>query len=231
MSSNILRQSLGSRLLKIIIVLTGVIVLAFGCSKSKIPPPFATLPLPPGNMLRITKVEVTPAVAKAGDEVSINVTYEVLPPDPQHTVLVTETWSFKVNGEQLGDPIIRPTQYKTQGSHFSTYKFIVSRDSLAGAYQVQVTISNGAISQFAEAQFSVLETPHTQGTLASPSPAIRKQVRRAQTLLRDAGFDPGPIDGVLGPATKAALQRYQTVQGLPVTGELDDTTRKALGIE
>jgi peptidoglycan hydrolase-like protein with peptidoglycan-binding domain len=27
--------------------------------------------------------------------------------------------------------------------------------------------------------------------------------------LREAGLDPGPIDGILGPKTKAAMQRYQ----------------------
>jgi peptidoglycan hydrolase-like protein with peptidoglycan-binding domain len=37
----------------------------------------------------------------------------------------------------------------------------------------------------------------------------REAVRSLQTRLRDAGFDPGPIDGVLGPKTRSALQKYQ----------------------
>ena len=36
-----------------------------------------------------------------------------------------------------------------------------------------------------------------------------EKIRQAQLRLRDAGFDPGPIDGILGPKTKAAMQRYQ----------------------
>jgi peptidoglycan hydrolase-like protein with peptidoglycan-binding domain len=36
----------------------------------------------------------------------------------------------------------------------------------------------------------------------------REAVKSLQTQLRDAGFDPGPIDGVVGPRTRAALQKY-----------------------
>lgn len=37
----------------------------------------------------------------------------------------------------------------------------------------------------------------------------RAAVRSLQTRLRNAGFDPGPIDGLLGPRTKSALQKYR----------------------
>lgn len=49
--------------------------------------------------------------------------------------------------------------------------------------------------------------------LATPN-AVRPQeeVRMLQRRLRDAGFDPGPYDGVMGPKTKLALERYQASQ-------------------
>jgi peptidoglycan hydrolase-like protein with peptidoglycan-binding domain len=50
--------------------------------------------------------------------------------------------------------------------------------------------------------------------VAAPAP-IRSQeeIRILQLRLRDAGFDPGSFDGVMGPKTKLALQQYQLAQG------------------
>jgi hypothetical protein len=54
------------------------------------------------------------------------------------------------------------------------------------------------------------------------------QIGQAQERLKGAGFNPGPIDGLLGPQTRAALLRYQASQGLPETGALDEGTRQVL---
>lgn len=40
----------------------------------------------------------------------------------------------------------------------------------------------------------------------------REEIRILQLRLRDAGFDPGPFDGVMGPKTKLALQQYEASQ-------------------
>ena len=52
---------------------------------------------------------------------------------------------------------------------------------------------------------------------------------RLQEALKQQGHDPGPIDGVDGPRTQAALKAYQHAQGLEATGRLDDATRAKLG--
>lgn len=52
-----------------------------------------------------------------------------------------------------------------------------------------------------------------------PMPAMsRDDMRRAQELLAQQGFDPGPIDGFDGPRTRAAVERFEEARGLPVTG-------------
>ena len=54
------------------------------------------------------------------------------------------------------------------------------------------------------------------------------QIRQAQQSLKEAGFDPGPIDGQFGPKTQEALRAFQRSHGLPQTGQLDETTRESL---
>jgi peptidoglycan hydrolase-like protein with peptidoglycan-binding domain len=54
-------------------------------------------------------------------------------------------------------------------------------------------------------------------------------VRAVQEKLRDDGFYVGKIDGGYGTELAAALSRYQIVNGLPITGQLDAETAKALG--
>ena len=41
------------------------------------------------------------------------------------------------------------------------------------------------------------------------APQSKEEIRILQLRLRDAGFDPGPFDGVMGPKTLAALQQYE----------------------
>ncbi len=55
------------------------------------------------------------------------------------------------------------------------------------------------------------------------------RIRNVQQALSDKGFNPGPIDGVMGGQTKAALQQYQEANKLPI-GNLNIETLDALGI-
>jgi|GEM_PF-114379 len=53
-------------------------------------------------------------------------------------------------------------------------------------------------------------------------------VRKAQESLVGMGVDPGPVDGLWGPLTQGAVKKFQENQGLPVSGRLDDETKKHL---
>lgn len=52
----------------------------------------------------------------------------------------------------------------------------------------------------------------------APATDLTLDVRWLQRQLNARGYDPGPIDGRVGPRTRAAIARYQAAQGLPVTG-------------
>jgi len=51
-----------------------------------------------------------------------------------------------------------------------------------------------------------------------------------QAALQQLGYYPYAVDGVLGPATEAAIASYQGDYGLPVTGAIDPPTVRSLGL-
>lgn len=53
-------------------------------------------------------------------------------------------------------------------------------------------------------------------------------VKIIQRALRDAGYDPGRIDGEFGPKTTAAVYAYQITKGLTPDGEVGPRTARAL---
>lgn len=54
-------------------------------------------------------------------------------------------------------------------------------------------------------------------------------VKRLQAALAERGFDPGPVDGWLGPVTARALRAFQSARGLTVDGVCGPKTWAALG--
>jgi peptidoglycan hydrolase-like protein with peptidoglycan-binding domain len=56
-------------------------------------------------------------------------------------------------------------------------------------------------------------------------------VRAVQQILRDSGFYSGEVDGAYSSELAVALTRYQIRNGLPISGQLDVDTSKALGVK
>ena len=57
-----------------------------------------------------------------------------------------------------------------------------------------------------------------------PSPFIRE----VQQALKLRGYDPGPVDGVSGHRTRAAVRRFQQDYNLSPTGEVDERVLRLL---
>ncbi len=57
-----------------------------------------------------------------------------------------------------------------------------------------------------------------------------QDVRAAQEALKGKGFDPGEIDGRMGPHTQAAIGEFQKSVGIRETGRFDQVTLSQLGV-
>lgn len=66
---------------------------------------------------------------------------------------------------------------------------------------------------------------HDESSASRPA-----RVMAMQQALRDRGYDPGEIDGIMGHKTASALRRYQALENLSVTGRMDAETAAKLKI-
>ena len=57
----------------------------------------------------------------------------------------------------------------------------------------------------------------------------RPNVRQIQIALKNAGYDPGPIDGKKGRKTREAIRAFQKANGLAVDGKVGKLTWGLLG--
>lgn len=77
--------------------------------------------------------------------------------------------------------------------------------------------------------YSESSSPSVTGSVEPPSSQYPQtnstaadDVRRAQRLLQYLGYDPGPVDGRVGPRTRNAVIAFQTDRGVAPTGVIDD---------
>jgi peptidoglycan hydrolase-like protein with peptidoglycan-binding domain len=79
--------------------------------------------------------------------------------------------------------------------------------------------------------------PWASTAASSPAPAKppadprQQKVIGIQRALQMAGYDPGPIDGGMGPKTIGAIKKLQQANGLPADGCLNQPTQAALAKE
>jgi hypothetical protein len=71
----------------------------------------------------------------------------------------------------------------------------------------------------------------SQGAYRSSVPYADSTVAAVQEQLAQQGYYRGEIDGIFGAETRRAVVRYQSDQGLRVTGSLNADTLRALGLQ
>jgi hyperosmotically inducible protein len=73
--------------------------------------------------------------------------------------------------------------------------------------------------------------PAMQDRSAVTTTGWHAQTMATQHALKEKGFDPGPMDGIVGPRTVSALKEYQKSEKLTITGRIDRETVTKLGIK
>ena len=74
------------------------------------------------------------------------------------------------------------------------------------------------------------QRPSTSAARAPKTGAesARDRIANLQRALRRLGYDPGPVDGILGARTRAAIRAFQADAGLPVTGQVSERLESAV---
>lgn len=88
-----------------------------------------------------------------------------------------------------------------------------------------------ASGAFIAASYSGVANSQTAAPLAYVQTISPAATQTVQERLRSAGAYNGSVDGVWGPDSAAALQRFQASHQLQVTGQLNQATAAMLGID
>ena len=109
----------------------------------------------------------------------------------------------------------------------AVYKTVKVRELVSPAYVKKTAIPEAyqTISKRVKVSDSALKWEETVCQTSMTSVNIRE----VQKALKNSGFNPGPIDGIFGWRTRAALEKYQGANSL-ASGALTKETLKSLGI-
>jgi len=142
-----------------------------------------------------------------------------------------------------GKPVVRSTykkQYRSQGISYSNYLKVMNAGSKtisSKKRKAKNTVKKKVVAKKKVVVEKRVAQEKAEMKKAAPAKVQQKTKNQAkkgivfniQNALKDKGFDPGAIDGKMGPGTAAALKAFQKSHGLPV-GQLSKDTFRALGM-
>ncbi|MEM7567285.1 MAG: peptidoglycan-binding domain-containing protein [Pseudomonadota bacterium] len=152
--------------------------------------------------------------------------------------------AMSVRPGPLADPNVRELQsrLKAMGLYDGDLDGLMGRRTLNAVYAVldgdtaepvavSPTPAPRAAGGDALAALLTSSEPRKVGdAVTTPTVAKDAIVRLVQERLAERGFDPGPVDGVMGRATRSALGGFQASEGLAVSNAPDEATLAALGL-
>lgn len=91
---------------------------------------------------------------------------------------------------------------------------------------IESTDEAAAATEEESASVAAVEVADDGDDVVKTSPALMKKIQQA---LVDAGLNPGPVDGVSGAKTVAAIESFQKQNGI-APGKINKRTLRALGV-
>jgi|GEM_PF-1393848 len=76
-----------------------------------------------------------------------------------------------------------------------------------------------------------VEQPSKNHSISPEKPKPNALILQVQEALRDKGYRPGPVDGLMGRKTRRAIKKFQKDTNIAVTGRADKNTLIALGLK
>ena len=196
----------------------------------------------------VRRVEVAPARV---EDVAVPATYKTVPTrvvdTPERTRVVAVPAEHQaVTYRELDTPAaLRPVPVPAlvqRIEHQEVAKAASVRDEVVPAVyrtETRQVIDQPASTHWVDApaeyetitrQVKVAEAREVQREVMCETNAAPDRIMAVQHALQGAGFNPGPVNGVLAQETLNAVARYQQARGLPVNGYLDIDTVRALGV-
>jgi len=132
--------------------------------------------------------------------------------------------NFNEVEERLADPTLRP-QDKEQ-LLAARGRLVAATDKAAASTQRQLE-SDDLLPEERESLLltqAKLENLQARFTMSAPLGGMRAVQKR----LAELGYKPGPVDGMAGPQTRAAIRSFQRDQGMPESGEVTPEVIDAL---
>ncbi|WP_037547823.1 L,D-transpeptidase family protein [Stappia stellulata] len=102
---------------------------------------------------------------------------------------------------------------------------VMLRPALPGATDDDGPATVGSIDRAAD---TAKAEPRDPLRILITRTSARERLRDTQRVLDELGYAPGPVDGVMGRRTRAAIELFQEGADLPVTGEATDLVLRAL---
>ncbi len=172
---------------------------------------------------------VVAPIASEGD------TYDAM---TDESVAAIEDESFSIEGLDEYEPIESISDILEEAAETADDAIDGTVDSMLGMVDSGVDATEDLIEDTQETALEVIETIEEPQTLVADViddatdvvPATSDIIRGVQQSLTDAGFNPGPIDGMSGSRTVGAINDFQNQNNLAGGGQLTKETLRALGV-